>query len=442
VRKLFGTDGIRGVANEQLSAELALSVGRAAVAVLPSASPRIIIGRDTRVSGPMLEAALVAGISSAGGQSELAGVIPTPAVASLVLSQQADAGAVISASHNPYQDNGIKFFGPDGFKLTNEQEATIEQYLFHNLTSYSNQSEPGPVCNYLNPDDIYIDGLLSKFDLDLSQLRILLDCANGAAYQTAPLALARLGADVTVIAGDPDGFNINSNCGSTDIVPLQKQIRAGGFDLGLAFDGDGDRVIAVDAEGKVVDGDFIMAICARHLKEQQLLPGDTVVTTVMTNLGFHQTMAGAGIMVKTTDVGDRYVLEEMRAGGYAFGGEQSGHIINLETGTTGDGLASALLLLQVMSSSGTPLSELTQVMRRLPQKLINVRVADRGALNYADDVWETVREQEKLLGGGGRILVRPSGTEPLVRVMVEAPTAEICDSVCSTIVATVEQILG
>jgi phosphoglucosamine mutase len=441
VRKLFGTDGIRGIANEHLSAELALAVGRAAVAILPPEAPRIIIGRDTRISGPMLEAALVAGISSAGGQAELAGVIPTPAVASLVLSQNADAGAVISASHNPYKDNGIKFFGPDGFKLTDDQEANIESYLFHELTSTSGSPEPGPVCDFLNPAEIYLESLLSRFNLTLSGLRVMVDCANGAAYKTAPEALARLGADVTVIAGDPDGYNINSGCGSTHIGELQAQVTAGSFDVGLAFDGDGDRVIAVDASGDAVDGDFIMAICAGYLKDQGRLPGDTIVTTVMTNLGFHQAMAKAGIAVKTTDVGDRYVLEEMIAGGYTFGGEQSGHIINLEAGTTGDGLATSLLLLGLMSTTGTPLGELTKVMQRLPQKLVNVKVPDRDALGHADAVWTAVRRQEELLAGEGRILVRPSGTEPLVRVMVEAPTVTQCDTVCDNIVAVIEHSL-
>lgn len=441
-RKLFGTDGIRGVANEFLTAEMALAIGRAVVAVLPGATPRIIIGMDTRLSGPMLESALVAGISSAGGQAEIAGVIPTPAIASLVVSCGADAGAVISASHNPYQDNGIKFFGSNGFKLTDEQEATIEQHIFHETTTTASLTEPGPVCYFSNPVERYVERLTSRFPLDLSGLNILLDCANGATCASSPAALERLGASVTVVGNDPDGFNINDGCGSTHVEFLQQLVRSGNYDLGLAFDGDGDRVIAVDSAGSVVDGDFIMAICASFLKQLGSLSGDTIVTTVMTNLGFHQAMNGLGIEVRTTDVGDRYVLDDMLAGGFRLGGEQSGHIIDLDTGTTGDGLATSLLLLKVMVETGTPLGELVKVMSRLPQKLVNVRVGNKEALERADGIWDKVREQEELLGGEGRVLVRPSGTEPVVRVMVEAPTAECCDQVCASIVSAVENSLG
>lgn len=441
-RKYFGTDGIRGIANEFLTAELALAVGRAVVAVLPVEAPRIIIGRDTRLSGPMLESSLVAGISSAGGQAELAGVLPTPAIASLIISQNADAGAMISASHNPYKDNGIKFFGDTGFKLTDEQEARIEQHIYHESTSSSSSSEPGPVCLFNQPLDLYLESLLPRFDLDLSGLRILLDCANGATYESSPRALRQLGADIDVIGDVPDGYNINQDCGSTHIHALQEQVRADGFDVGFAYDGDGDRVIAVDAAGEVVDGDFIMAIIADYLKQQGRLPGDTVITTVMTNLGFHLAMRELGIMVKTTDVGDRYVLEEMLRGGYGLGGEQSGHIINLDTGTTGDGLASSLLLLEIMTTSGAPLAELAKVMQRLPQKLVNIEVADKGSLEDATDIWEAVSKQEELLGDDGRVLVRPSGTEPLVRVMVEATTIESCHEACDHIAMVVEASLG
>ncbi|MHB0866277.1 MAG: phosphoglucosamine mutase [Thermoleophilia bacterium] len=441
-RKYFGTDGIRGVANRMLTADLALAVGRAAVAALEPARPRILIGRDTRVSGSMLEAALVAGISAAGGDLVLAGVIPTPAVASLVVSEGFDAGAVISASHNPYRDNGIKFFGPSGFKLTDAQEATMESFLSHVPGGGEDAPEPGEVHRMENPVGKYVELLLSRFDLDLSGLRIILDCAQGATYQTSPLAFKDLGAEVTVICNQPDGFNINDNCGSTHTQALQELVREDGFDLGLAFDGDGDRVIAVDAGGEIIDGDFMLAICARHMKEQGRLRHDAIVTTVMTNLGFHLAMKELGIKVLTTGVGDRYVLEEMLAGGYVLGGEQSGHIINLETGTTGDGLASALLLLKVMADTGLPLRELARTMTRLPQKLVNVRVKQMEGLESAAEIWEQVETESKRLDGAGRVLVRPSGTEPLVRVMVEAPTMAVCAAVCDRLVATVTKNLG
>ncbi|MHB8858580.1 MAG: phosphoglucosamine mutase [Thermoleophilia bacterium] len=440
-RKYFGTDGIRGLANEALSADLALAVGRAAVAVLPSDNPVVLIGRDTRVSGPMLEAALVAGVSSAGGRALLAGVIPTPAVAGLVIARGADAGAVISASHNPYQDNGIKFFGASGFKLTDEQEHEMERYLIGTADAIL-PANPGIVEKLDDAVEGYVAGLTSRFDLDLSGLRILLDCANGATSDSSPRAFSLLGADVNVINAEPDGFNINDNCGSTHMEQLCRTVSTDGFDLGLAYDGDGDRVLAVDAGGVVIDGDFIMAICANYLKQQGKLPQDTIVTTVMTNLGFHMAMKELGIDVKTTAVGDRYVLEEMLAGGYGFGGEQSGHLINLETGTTGDGLATSLLLLEVMVNTGKSLAELAGIMQRLPQKLVNVKVRDMRGLQQASQVWDSVQAETSILGDSGRILVRPSGTEPVVRVMVEAATAELCDQVCDRIVAVVVESLG
>jgi phosphoglucosamine mutase len=442
MRKYFGTDGIRGVANEQLTADLAMAAGRAAVAALGSARPRILIGRDTRVSGPMLEAALVAGISSAGGEPVLAGIIPTPAVAALILSEGLDAGAVISASHNPYRDNGIKFFGPSGFKLTDAQEAEIEEIISRGTESGEQPPEPGAVTELENAVSKYVDGLVAAFDMDLSGIKVLIDCANGATYESSPAALLRLGARVSVICDRPDGRNINDGCGSTHVETLRERVRGDGFDLGLAFDGDGDRVICVDHEGEVVDGDFVMAICARHLHEAGALAKDTIVTTVMTNLGFMQAMSKFGIKVKMTAVGDRYVLEEMLAGGYEFGGEQSGHIINLKTGTTGDGLATALMLLQVMKESGASLSDLAGVMTRLPQKLINVKVAEPGRLDDAREVWDAVEEEASRLGDSGRVLLRPSGTEPVVRVMVEAETAEECDAVAERLAAIVKGALG
>jgi phosphoglucosamine mutase len=390
----------------------------------------------------MLESALIAGISAAGGRPVLAGVIPTPAVARLVLKKGAEAGAVISASHNLYQDNGIKFFGSSGFKLTDAQELEMEKYLTGEKEFPPDPADPGPVEHLAQPEEEYVSSLLANFNLDLSGLRILVDCAHGATYRTSPLAFERLGADVAVICAEPDGHNINKDCGSTHIGMLQEAVKADGFDIGFAYDGDGDRVIAVDAEGNVVDGDFIMAICGKFLKDTGNLPRNTIVTTVMTNLGFHLAMKRLGIDVLTTDVGDRYVLEEMLAGGYGFGGEQSGHIINLETGTTGDGLATSLLLLKVITATGQPLSELAKVMERLPQKLVNIRVDDRSTLDRAVEVWEKVEEQQARLKGKGRVLVRPSGTEPVVRVMVEAATMELCDEVCKNIAMIVEKVLG
>lgn len=429
------------MANEFLTADLAMTLGRAAMAVLPSERPIVLVGRDTRISGGMLEAALVAGLSSAGGLVVQAGVIPTPALAGLVVAEGADAGAVISASHNPYKDNGIKFFGSTGFKLTDEQELEMERYLTGESVAEVS-GDPGRIGALYDATEIYVDGLLEQFDLDLSRFRILLDCANGATYRSSPLAFDRLGADITVINDSPDGYNINKDCGSTHMEQLQDLVQNGRYDLGFAYDGDGDRVLAVDSTGELVDGDFIMAICANYLKEQGRLPADTIVTTVMTNLGFHTAMQDLGISVKTTAVGDRYVLEEMLAGGFGFGGEQSGHLINLETGTTGDGLATSLLLLEVMSNTGASLSELARVMTRLPQKLVNVRVKNLAGLEKAASVWARIDEEQARLGDAGRILVRTSGTEPLVRVMVEASTEELCSSVCDRIVAEVELNLG
>ncbi len=442
IRKFFGTDGIRGVVNKALSAELAMAVGRAAVAVLPGNSPRILIGRDTRISGSMLEAAMVAGINSAGGATISAGVIPTPAVASLAIIEGAAAGAVISASHNPYQDNGIKFFGASGFKFSDAQEMEMERYLAGEESMPALPASPGRGLVLERPVAAYLDKLLAGFDLDLSGLSILVDCANGATFCSAPLALKQLGAKVAVINARPDGFNINRGCGSTHIGALRSAVQANGFDLGLAYDGDGDRVIAVDGSGGVVDGDFIMAVCGKYLQEKGQLPRNTIVTTVMTNLGFHLAMKELGIDVLTTDVGDRYVLEEMLAGGYGFGGEQSGHIINLKTSTTGDGLATSLLLLQVLSETGQPLGKLARVMRRLPQKLVNVQVENRQAFDGKTEIWDKIEEQEGRLKGEGRILVRPSGTEPVVRVMVEAASARLCSEICENIATAIEKNLG
>jgi phosphoglucosamine mutase len=439
-RALFGTDGVRGVANDGLTPELALSLGRAVAARL-GAGARVLVGRDTRLSGPMLEGALAAGLTSAGADVVLGGVLPTPAVAELVVETGARAGAVISASHNPFPDNGIKLFGPDGFKLPDAEEAAIERAM--------DEEGPRPVAGGIGrvrpwngAAEQYLEHLLARVAPDLSHLSVALDCANGATHVTAPEAFRRLGARVAVMGDSPDGVNINAGCGSTDLTALRRMVVDGGHDLGLAFDGDGDRVLAVDARGTLVDGDQILAISALWTREQGLLDGNAVVTTTMTNLGFRRAMAAAGIEVRWTDVGDRYVLEEMRRGGYVLGGEQSGHLINLRHGPTGDGLAAALTLLSALRDREEPLSVAAAVMVRMPQRLVNVRVADKSALAGADAVWQAVGDAEAELGEDGRVVVRASGTEALVRVMVEAPTDEACDRWCDTIARVVESALS
>ena len=441
----FGTDGIRGVAGDLLTPEFAVQVGRAAAVVLAKKAgphPLFVIGRDTRLSGPMLEAALTAGLTSGGARVEIAGVIPTPGLAALVLQRGADAGVVISASHNPFADNGIKFFSSAGLKLSDEEEAEIEAHIEH----HDLQSMAGADFGSAEPLEGAVEGyvwdVVRRIPLDLSGMKIALDCANGAMHAAAPLALAESGADVTVLFDRPDGVNINAGCGSTHIGALSRAVAEDGFDLGLAFDGDGDRVLAVDAAGELVDGDFIIAILAKHLKAGGRLRRDTVVTTVMTNLGFHLAMKREGIEVLVTPVGDRYVIAEMLKGDYVLGGEQSGHIINRDVATTGDGLATSLLLLQALRQMDVPLAEAARVMTRLPQKLVNVRVRDLSRLDCATAVWTAVERETRRLEGSGRVLVRPSGTEPLVRVMAEAPTHEDVEDACARIVAVVEEELA
>jgi phosphoglucosamine mutase len=429
---LFGTDGVRGVAGDFLTADLALALGRAAAAISPAETPQVLIVRDTRESGEMLEAALAAGIAAGGGHALLGGVLPTPGAAVLVRRYGFDLAAVVSASHNPYEDNGIKFFGPEGTKIGDEQEAEIERRL----------EEPGGrigrVRELHGAAGDYARELELRFrDLDLSGRRILLDCANGATHRVAPEIFRRLGAVVDALAVEPDGRNINLGCGSTSIERLAE--RMGGHDVGFAFDGDGDRVLAVDRDGTVVDGDELMALAALHLRERGRLVGDGVAVTVMTNFGFHRAMAEAGIEVATTPVGDRHVLAELLRRGWALGGEQSGHIIETGFVPAGDGTAAALLALEALA--GRDLAE-RGAMEKLPQRLVNVRVADREALDDAADVWVAVESESKGLDGRGRILVRPSGTEPLVRVMVEAPGESECDEIAARLVQVVERELG
>ena len=409
-----------------------MAIGRGLGARL-SPGARVLVGRDTRRSGPMLEAALASGLASAGVHTELGGVLPTPAVAELVARGEFAAGVVISASHNPFPDNGIKLFGPDGFKLPDAQEAAIEAAM--------DADGPRPEAEGLGEIDVwpqgrdeYVTALLARFPIDLSSLRIVVDCAHGATVTTAPEVLRQLGAQlVEVIGVDPDGVNINVACGSTHLDALAQAVVRGGADLGLAFDGDGDRVLAIDHAGNHVDGDQILAILALRLLGRGELDGGAVVTTTMTNLGFRTAMRANGIDVRWTDVGDRYVLQEMRSGGFVIGGEQSGHLINLRSGPTGDGLAAGLQLLHAVVESGRPLSELAAVVQRMPQKLVSFPVGNKNALAGAAAVWAAVAECEAELGEDGRVVVRASGTENLVRVMVEAPTDGACEKWCATI---------
>jgi phosphoglucosamine mutase len=400
-----------------------------------------MIGRDTRRSGPMLEGALSAGLSSAGVHVTLLGVLPTPAVAELVAASDAVAGAVISASHNPFPDNGIKIFGPDGMKLDDAAEAAVEAELGQ-PGKRPEAAGLGEVVAAPEGRERYVESLLERRPVDLSGLTVVADCANGATAVTAPEVLQRLGATVHAMAVAPDGANINDGCGSTDLRAVAEEVRARGADLGLAFDGDGDRVLAVDEDGAVVDGDQILALCAIDLRRQGLLRGDAVVTTTMTNLGFRRAMAAEGVEVRWTDVGDRYVLEEMLRGGYVLGGEQSGHLINLLHGPSGDGLAAALQLLAAVRARGETLKEAARVMERLPQRLVNVRVARKEDLATAAAVWAAVRECEAALGEDGRVVVRASGTEPLVRVMIEAPTADECERWCAAIAEIAAREMG
>jgi phosphoglucosamine mutase len=454
VGKLFGTDGVRGLANADLTPELALALGRAAVGELLAegaggegsapARPAVLVGRDPRASGTLLESALVAGILSAGGDVLAAGVVPTPAVAFLTRHFGAAAGAVISASHNAMPDNGIKFFGPEGFKLPDAVEDRIEAAL--GTQDHGAPRPTGVGVGVLRPaaDDAveaYLAHLLEGIP-DLDGLEVVVDCANGSAAEIAPEAYRRAGAKVTAVAADPDGHNINDGVGSTHPEHVQAALARSGARVGLAHDGDADRLLAVDEHGTLVDGDVILAICALDARDRRELPTNTVVTTVMTNLGFRQAMDHHGIAVTQTAVGDRYVLEAMRAGGHTLGGEQSGHLIFLDRATTGDGLLTGLRLLSVVARTGRPLSELATVMRRLPQVLVNVQVADRHALEGATAVWKAVEQEQARLGDTGRVLVRPSGTEALVRVMVEAETQEEANATADRLAAVVAAELG
>jgi phosphoglucosamine mutase len=437
-RKLFGTDGVRGRAGEFVTAELALALARAATEQTGAERPQVLIVRDTRESGEMLQAAVAAGVSAAGGDALLGGVLPTPAAPLLIHRYGFDLAVVLSASHNSYEDNGIKFFAGDGYKLSDDAEHAIEDALERGPGSAA--AAIGRVRELRGAPEDYLRELHTRFEgLDLAGVDVLLDCANGATFHVAPEIFRRLGAKVSVIADEPDGRNINAGVGSTHVEALAERVVAGGHALGFAFDGDGDRVLAVDRLGQVVDGDELLALAALHMRETGRLNGDGVVVTVMTNYGFHSAMERAGVAVATTQVGDRYVLEELRARGWALGGEQSGHVIEMGFNRTGDGIASALLTLEALA--GGDLSE-RHAMAKLPQRLVNVRVRDREALAQAQGVEQAVDSAAEALAGRGRVLVRPSGTEPLVRVMVEAPTDSEAHEVCERLVALVQAELG
>jgi phosphoglucosamine mutase len=427
-RRLFGTDGVRGLANgELLTPELAVALSASAARVLAerdrSRRPVAVVGRDPRASGEMLEAAVVAGLTSAGADAVRVGVLPTPAVAFLVGDLGADIGVMISASHNPMPDNGIKLFAAGGHKLPDSVESAVEDGLGA-AAERPTGAAIGRVRDLGDASARYRDHLLGATPAPLSGLRVVVDCAHGAASAVAPEAYRRAGAEVVALHADPDGLNINDGVGSTHIGLLRDAVRAHGADLGIAHDGDADRCLAVDATGAEVDGDRIMAVLALALREAGELAADTLVTTVMSNLGLHLAMREAGITVRTTAVGDRYVLEELREGGFSLGGEQSGHVVMPRYSTTGDGLLTALRLMARIAATGRSLAELAAIVTPLPQVLQNVRVADKAAVAGSTAVREAVEKAEAELGGSGRVLLRPSGTEQLVRVMVEAPTAE------------------
>jgi phosphoglucosamine mutase len=450
-RKLFGTDGVRGAAGGLITAELALALGQSAVRLLGTERPQVLIVRDTRESGQMLEAAMAAGITSAGGDALLGGVLPTPAAPLLIRRYGFDMAVVLSASHNPFQDNGIKFFAGDGYKLSDDTEHEIERELEAALAPAGGSANAGggggkgpPTFGRVRvlrgADEDYLRELHTRFgELDLTGLDVVLDCANGAAYRVAPEIFRRLGARPTVVADVPDGRNINAACGSTHIAALGDIVKAGGHSIGFAFDGDADRILAVDRTGAMVDGDELLALTALHMRDSGRLAGGGVVVTVMTNYGFHSAMEREGVAVAITQVGDRYVLEELRERDWVLGGEQSGHLLDLSFNQTGDGVAGALLTLEALA--GKDLSE-RDAMRKLPQRLVNVRVRDREELERSRGVEQAVAVAGEQLAGRGRVLVRASGTEPLVRVMVEAPSEEEAEAVCAGLVADVERELG
>ena len=447
--KLFGTDGVRGEANTVLTAELAYQLGRAAAFVLkrdglPDKEPAFVIGKDTRISGDMLEASLIAGICSTGVNVYQAGVIPTPAVAVLTRMLNCMAGVVISASHNPYQDNGIKFFSPLGTKLPDEMEAAIEEVIAADLAGIPTPSGAavGRVITYPEGAERYSSFIKGKVDGDLSGLRVVADCANGAASYIAPRLLRELGADVTVICNQPDGININDRCGSTHLQQLQSAVVAQQADLGIAYDGDADRLLAVDEHGNVVDGDRLLLIFGRYLKEQGLLAEDTVVITVMSTMGLKIALKEQGIQTLDTKVGDRYVIEGMKNSGAVLGGEQSGHIVFGLDNTTGDGILSSVKLLQILKYRKKSLSVLAEEMEQYPQILINVKVKQKNGWQDQAEIQQAIAAAQQQLGDAGRILVRASGTENLLRVMVEGKEQTQIEQLAAQIADVVKVVMN
>lgn len=447
--KFFGTDGVRGVANIELTPELAFKLGRAGAYVLTKEQnhvAKIIVGMDTRISGDMLESALIAGICSVGAQAVSLGVVPTPAVAHLVRKYNADAGVVISASHNPVKDNGIKFFNSQGFKLRDEIENEIEAYMTDKFSSIPSPSGElvGSKCVNTTATSDYAHFLASTTESRLDGIRVVIDCANGATYKVAPIALEALGAEVFAIHCEPNGININDKCGSTHLESLSQYVKEGKFDLGIAFDGDGDRCLAVDENGNTVDGDEIMAICGNYLKSIGRLKNDTIVATVMSNLGLFKMGEKHNINIEQTKVGDRYVLERMLEKGDCFGGEQSGHIIFFDYNTTGDGILTAIQLMATLKKTGKTLSEAKSIMQVMPQVLVNARVDNKLKDSYLTN--ETIKSEieklEEKFAGDGRVLIRASGTEPIVRVMIEGKDRAIIKEEAERLARIIEGLLN
>ena len=442
MRKYFGTDGIRGIAGESLTADLSFKVGKALGKLLTEKKehPKVIIGRDTRISCDMIEQALTAGLTSTGVNVMTVGAIPTPAIAYLTKTIETDSGIMISASHNPYQDNGIKIFGPDGFKLTDDQELEIE-HLIDNSDEIKNASfeKIGKLYSGNELTQKYVQHIKQSISGDLSGIKIALDCANGATTGVAPFIFGDLEADIETIGCKPNGININDNVGSTKINTIANFVKENNVDVGFAFDGDGDRVLAVDSKGNIVDGDKIMFILAKHLKEQGELKENMVVSTVMSNIGFYKAIEENGLRSVKTAVGDRYVVEEMRNNDYSLGGEQSGHIILMNYATTGDGILTAVKLADIIKSSGKSLEELANEVNIYPQKLVNIKVVDKKSAMEDAEILSECEKVEKELEGNGRILLRASGTENLIRVMVEASSDELTDKYCEQVAKIVRE---
>ena len=446
--KLFGTDGVRGIANTELTGELAYNLGRAGAYVLTKEkahAPRILVGMDTRISGDMLESALVAGMCSVGAHAVLAGVIPTPAVAYLVRKYKFDAGVVISASHNPMEYNGIKFFNSNGYKLRDELENEIEDILLNNMDVLPQPTGSTVGTKSLSEDAIedYITFLTKSTNVKLNGIKVALDCANGASYKAGPIAILNLGASMCIIHNEPDGTNINANCGSTHIDDLKKFVVENGADIGFAFDGDADRCLAVDEKGNLIDGDKILAICGLNMKKKGILKNDTIVGTVMTNLGLNIMAKENGLNIEQTNVGDRYVLKRMIEKGYNLGGEQSGHIIFLDHNTTGDGILTAIQLLTVLKESGKKASELASVMEQMPQVLVNARVNNAKKNSYMDvaEIKDAIDALSAKFENEGRVLIRTSGTEHLVRVMIEGKDINVMQQEAEKLAKLIEEKL-